>query len=437
MTVGLAVALTAAIAPVAAAAVEVNPTPASQVWTVDGRGNGHGHGLSQYGARGAAMAGLSASRIVAFYYPGTKQMTVSASTIRVWITDQGPATTVRAARGLHVSGVGALTAPGVSRWRLVPSGAGLALQRLASGHWATARSGLPARADFTSTSGAVRTYHGDGSSSDYRGVVSGVRSGSGEITVNRLPLDAYVRGVVPREMPASWVAAAVQAQAIAARTYARYVAEHAGGAYDICDTTNCQVYGGKARYDSAGNRLYGEDSRSDSAVARTANRVLYYAGHAAFTQFAASNGGVMAAGSRPYLVGKADPYDNARSGDPYLGWTRSVRVPHVAGYYGLAHVAGVDITARVGGGPWGGVVTAATVRGTDSAGHRRSLHVTGTSLAWAMDLPYVLFHIRTPAPVGHVAAVRIATTNSGRVLPSTTPVAGTTRAWWDALRLPM
>ena len=38
---------------------------------LDVMGNGHGHGLSQYGARGAAIAGLSYDRIVGFYYPGT------------------------------------------------------------------------------------------------------------------------------------------------------------------------------------------------------------------------------------------------------------------------------------------------------------------------------------------------------------------------------
>ncbi len=396
-TLLLALAVTAALTavPLVAAATEVNPAPSSGVWTVDGRGNGHGHGLSQYGARGAAMAGLSAPRIVAFYYPGTRLVTARPQAMRVRITDQGSATTVRAAGGLRVTGVGVLSTPGVSRWRLVPSGAGLALQRLASGRWATARTGLPARADFATTSGVVRLYHGDGTSSDYRGTVGALRTSSGPITVNRLPLDSYLRGVVPREMPASWQAAAVQAQAIAARTYARYEAEHSGAdPYDICDSPNCQVYGGLARYDAPGNRLYGEDPRSNDAVARTGNQVLTYSGQAAFTQFSASNGGVMSAGSQPYLVAKIDPYDNVRTGDPYLGWTLSVRVASVAGYYGLRRVTGLDITARAGGGPWGGVVKSATVRGVDAAGRARSLAVSGTSLAWAMDLPYTLFHLR-------------------------------------------
>ena len=36
-----------------------------------GHGYGHGHGMSQYGAQGAAIQGLSYGQIVAFYYPGT------------------------------------------------------------------------------------------------------------------------------------------------------------------------------------------------------------------------------------------------------------------------------------------------------------------------------------------------------------------------------
>ena len=63
--------------------------------------------------------------------------------------------------------------------------------------------------------------------------------------MNVLRLDDYVKGVVPREMPASWPPAAVRAQAVAARTYAAFDrAAHPTRYYDTCDTTSCQVYGG-------------------------------------------------------------------------------------------------------------------------------------------------------------------------------------------------
>src|ERR1700760_488030 len=74
--------------------------------TVDGHGNGHGHGMSQYGAKGAATAGLSAAQIVAFYYPHTSLVTLGPSTIRVLITDDGGATTIGAKAGLSLTGFG-------------------------------------------------------------------------------------------------------------------------------------------------------------------------------------------------------------------------------------------------------------------------------------------------------------------------------------------
>ncbi len=392
-------------APAGAFTAEVNPAPASGAWTVDGGGNGHGHGLSQYGARGAAMAGLKASQIIAFYYPGTTLSTSSSSSIRVWITDASGATTVVAAPGLSVAGVGTLPTSGISQWRLVPSGAGLALQRRTS-TWATTRNGLPATATFSST-GPIRLVHGGGSS-DFRGTLTAVRSGSGLITVNRLSLDDYVRGVIPNEMSSSWAAAAVQAQAIAARSYARYALEHNGsGAYDICDSTNCQVYRG----------MSSEESGSNAAVSATANKIVTYHGSVAFTQFAASDGGAMLAGGQPYLVSKADPYDNAASGDQYLKWTRTVSVASVARDYGLARVTEIDITGRSGGGPWGGAVTSATVRGTDSSGAARAVPTTGPGLASAMGLSYSLFHLRGGVllPAGHVDGISVATVSSYRI----------------------
>ena len=401
-------------------AAEVYRAPSSGSWTVDSRGNGHGHGLSQYGARGAAIAGLNVSKILAFYYPGTVLTTLPASYVRVWVTDQGSSTTVRAGAGLSVTGVaGHLPTANINRWRLVPSGAGLALQRLTSGSWVTAKTGLPSTATFSSSTGVVDLYHGDGSFTAYRGTISAVRSGSGEIAVNRLSLDNYVRGVIPREMPSSWQPAAVQAQAVAARTYARYEITHSGGgAYDICDTTNCQVYGGMMRYSAGGTALYGEEPGSNAAVAATANKVLTYKGSTAFAQFSASDGGVMSAGGQPYLVGKADPYDNSASGDPYLATVSKVSPAQIAGYYGLAKVTEIDITGRAGGGTWGGVVTTATVRGTNSAGTARAVPTTGLGLAAAMNLNYALFRLRAVAtmPSGHVDSITMETVLSYRVV---------------------
>ena len=110
----------------ASTAVEITPTPASGVWTVDGHGNGHGHGLSQYGARGAAIAGLSYDKILAFYYPGTTLAVGSAVPITVLISSTGTQPAVSAEAGLTVTGVaGALPTAGIDQYRADPIRGGL------------------------------------------------------------------------------------------------------------------------------------------------------------------------------------------------------------------------------------------------------------------------------------------------------------------------
>jgi stage II sporulation protein D len=390
------VALASSAAPAAAAVGAVrgaNPTAAARVeitrfsptgWiTVRWRGNGHGHGMSQYGARGAAIKGLSASRILAFYYPGTRLARIAPSSIRVRLTNWAWSwtTVLNTAPGLSLSGVGALNVQRYDRFRLVPAGSGLTLQgRSPAGArhpfvWWTLRKGLPARADFSSRAGWVQLTNRDHSSIRYRGTVGAVRSGRGELTVNRLGLDQYVEGSVPREVPASWQSAAVRAQAIAARSYAETMRADAGSGsqYDICDTTSCQAYGGMAAYDRHGNLLWTDDP---AALTGNANTVLRYHGSPVFAQYSASNGGATVDGGEPYLVGKSDPYDSTASGDPYLNESTKVRATSLARSFGLKSVGSVQITKRVGYGPWGGRVISAVVNGTNAAG--KAAHVTAS-----------------------------------------------------------
>ena len=369
-----------------AAATEIVPMPASGSVGVLGRGNGHGHGMAQYGARGAAIAGLSALQILAFYYPGTKPVTLGPSTIRVNLTNAGPSTTIAAGpTGLALNG-SPLALTGISRYRLAFAGSALALQHQPSGStaWVTDKSGLPATSTFSSPAHYIRVYLADGTSTSYRGTVSAVLAGSGTLTVNTVGLDDYTIGVAPREMPASWQAPAVQAQAIAARSYGRYAVEHhSTSSYDICDTSSCQVYGGMTHYDSAGHVLWTDDP---AAMSGNSNVVLQYGGATIFAQFSASNGGWTVDGGQPYLVAKADPYDDTASGDPYLTWTQSVPVSDLASYYGLAHVTDVQITSRDGHGAFGGRVLTAIVDGTDAHGVVQHVSTTGFGAQDAMNL---------------------------------------------------
>ena len=119
-----------------------------------------------------------------------------------------------------------------------------------------------------------------------------------------------------REAPSSWPAAALQAQAVAARSYA--LAHSAAGLdFDLYADERSQVYGGIAA----------ERDSTTAAVKATAAQVVLYKGKVADTLFSASNGGRMVSAHEaypdnpeppPYLAAKDDPYDVAVS--PYAEW---------------------------------------------------------------------------------------------------------------------
>jgi SpoIID/LytB domain protein len=175
------------------------------------------------------------------------------------------------------------------------------------------------------------------------------------ITVNKVSLEGYVRGVVPREMPASWKPAALRAQAVAARTYAAFEVDSSSDPrFNLCDDSSCQVYGG----------LTAQVASTDRATDATAGQVRTYQGQPAFAQFSASNGGVLAPGSQPYLVGKADPYDTAAV-DPYSSWSVDVSVRQVdKAWPALGRLTSIDVTRRDGEGKWGGRITSIVLHGT-------------------------------------------------------------------------
>jgi stage II sporulation protein D len=98
----------------------------------------------------------------------------------------------------------------------------------------------------------------------YRGSLV-VTAKEGRLTlVNVVPLEEYLRGVVPAEMPSSFAPEALKAQAIAARTYAMATRKHGADGYDLCDGTHCQVYLGVEE----------EDPPVDAAIRETAGLIL-------------------------------------------------------------------------------------------------------------------------------------------------------------------
>jgi stage II sporulation protein D len=142
------------------------------------------------------------------------------------------------------------------------------------------------------------------------------------IPINVLGMESYLKGVVPREMSASWEREALKAQAVAARTYAMRQMNVKPGDGFINDTVQYQAYGGTKV----------EHANSNAAVDETRGEVLTYGGSLIDALFSASNGGYTEApenvwkGSKgaPYLTAKPDPYDMQIS--PHRNWQETMTI---------------------------------------------------------------------------------------------------------------
>lgn len=338
-----------------------SPAPASAASTVRlyTNGFGHGHGLSQYGAQARAQLGHTRAEILRFYYPTLRNGRASGS-MKVLITaDTSSDVVVRDRSGLYVRNLAdgrayRLDSPSAAKaFRITAATGGRSTVswRPASGAWRTLRT-LSGQAEFAA-GGLPITLITPAGDRAYRGSLRSVTSSSTRDTVNVVPLESYLRGVVPREMFPSWRPAALQAQAVAARTYAAFErAERANATYHVVDTTASQVYGG-----------YGDEVAStDTAIKATAGQVLTSGGEPAFTQFSASNGGWMAAGSRGYLVAKQDNADKVfrRVEDSITPAEFERALPAIGTFRKLGTIR------RDGHGEWGGRVTSVQVVGSDA-----------------------------------------------------------------------
>ncbi len=117
--------------------------------------------------------------------------------------------------------------------------------------------------------------------------------------INDVPVESYLRGVVPNEIGAKAPYNAVEAQTIIARTYAlRNVRRFAIDGYELSADVHCQVYKG----------LSGIDPNSDRAISATKGQVLTYQNQLVDALYSSTTGGVTAKFSdvwngedRPYL----------------------------------------------------------------------------------------------------------------------------------------
>jgi len=123
--------------------------------------------------------------------------------------------------------------------------------------------------------------------------------------IDIIDFETYVKRVVPREMPAGWNPQALQAQAVAARTYAwRYVLQNHPN-YDVNDSTGYQLM------------CDTQDPRSDAAVEATRGQYIAYEGQPILAEYSAENSSPTAGrAGYPYLRAVDDPvsFGHARIG---------------------------------------------------------------------------------------------------------------------------
>ncbi|MGO8683822.1 MAG: SpoIID/LytB domain-containing protein, partial [Thermoleophilia bacterium] len=313
-----------AVCLVSAAAALLAPASASAssqtMFTLVGRGWGHGIGMSQYGAEGYAINQPTWTywNIITHYYTGVTKGQVSNKMIRVLLqsgannamiaaTDDYTITASTAASSTVTATVSASASA-----KVIWSSSANTYQVVSGTHqWSF--TSAPVFKPVGNALLKVLTPDDNGHTGRYRGTVSVLHSSSGLSIVNSLPLESYLQGVVPREMPASWKPAALQAQAVAARAYA-YRAIDGQGTFDVYCDTRSQVYGG---YDA-------ETTATNLAVTSTAGVVPLWAGSVIQAFFFSTSGGytennenVWGGTPLPYLRGVPDPYDTI---SPYHTW---------------------------------------------------------------------------------------------------------------------
>jgi stage II sporulation protein D len=383
------------------------PAQAADRFTFYGSGYGHGVGMSQWGAYGLAQMGWSHSRILRHFYQGTRVDRADLpSKIRVGITEDrsivhltakgGP---VRLWTGAPRKGKLVATIPRGATWTVGPKGGAYAIRR-ESGKLAgkTTWGGVKRNlyATYAATGSRVFIPEADGIWFDgfvyNRGHIEfnlyGCRSGCAERLIVPLSLQEYLYGL--GEVPTSWPMQSLEAQVVAARSYAVYSMRH----YGRRSSCNCHLTDGSGdqtyiAYDREGGPGGG---RWVSAVKATARQVLRYGGHVIQSFYAASDGGhsedvedVWHGGNPayaiPYLRGVCDPGESTNA-NPWTDWQRSFSGSEVASRLSpyTGSIGRVVDFRHIVRGESGRIVTATAV------GRNGSATVSGTEVRAGLGL---------------------------------------------------
>ena len=361
---------------------------------VQGAGYGHGVGMSQIGARAKALAGETATAIISYYYKDvaieplddTKILRVNIghlltsakmatatqdATMQIFSGDIGdaqdvaPLAVVPVKSSLNFTILGSTVLPSVVTGKKTVS---IPRNRIFTVRWSGTRylPGVDGVISLSHTNTTKRYRYGQ---MQFRAVKAATLGYRIEVTNSVRLSDEYLWGI--SEVPSSWPEAALQAQAIASRTYAM---SKAGIYRTACD---CDLYGEISDQSFLGYAKEIEKGWGQfwkAAVTNTAGLTITQAGKPITAYFGSSTGGLTETAVNAWGTEKSftqsvadlsslDPVINPR----FFKWDRTITQGSVAAAFLLPDVVTLEIVMKNATG------TVATIKATSSAGIQKSL----------------------------------------------------------------
>jgi SpoIID/LytB domain protein len=361
---------------------------------VQGAGYGHGVGMSQIGARAKALAGETATAIISYYYKDvaieplddTKILRVNIghlltsakmatatqdTTMQIFSGDIGdaqdvaPLAVVPVKSSLNFTILGSTVLPSVVTGKKTVS---IPRNRIFTVRWSGTRylPGVDGVISLSHTNTTKRYRYGQ---MQFRAVKAATLGYRIEVTNSVRLSDEYLWGI--SEVPSSWPEAALQAQAIASRTYAM---SKAGIYRTACD---CDLYGEISDQSFLGYAKEIEKGWGQfwkAAVTNTAGLTITQAGKPITAYFSSSTGGLTETAVNAWGTEKSftqsvadlsslDPVINPR----FFKWDRTITQGSVAAAFLLPDVVTLEIVMKNATG------TVATIKATSSAGIQKSL----------------------------------------------------------------
>ena len=361
---------------------------------VQGAGYGHGVGMSQIGARAKAIAGETATAIISYYYKDvaieplddTKILRVNIghlltsakmatatqdATMQIFSGDIGdaqdvvPLATVPVKSSLNFTILGSTVLPSVVTGKKTVS---IPRNRIFTVRWSGTRylPGVDGVISLSHTNTTKKYRYGQ---MQFRAVKAATLGYRIEVTNSVRLSDEYLWGI--SEVPSSWPEAALQAQAIASRTYAM---SKAGIYRSSCD---CDLYGEISDQSFMGYAKEIEKGWGQfwkAAVTNTTGLTITQAGKPITAYFGSSTGGLTETAVNAWGTEKAftQTVADVSSLDPVLNprffkWDRTITQASVAAAFLLPDVATLEIVTKNATG------TVGTIRATSSTGIQKSL----------------------------------------------------------------